>query len=371
MSVLNKFIKFAPIASHIRKNIRRFSSETSTAFRVTVCGAGGNVGQPLCLMLKQSPLIEELAIFDSIGIKGFGAELAYVDTTCKVSTYSGADHLSEALLGAQIVVILASSKRAPNAAFSSMFEANACIVKEIIENMALHAPTALVAIATNPVNSLVPLACEVLQENGSFDPNKVFGITAANVVRANTFVAKIQGLKPESVVVPVIGGHSDKTIIPLLSQAKPCADMTAEEIEKITEKVQKAHHFITDAKVVNHGPNLCCAFAITRFVLSLIKGLLGDNNVIECAYVKSKAHPHSRYLATPLLLGKKGIEKNFGIPPEISEYEKCQLDYAVPLIMNDVKRGERFTGVVNPPPCDPCDPNPKSDPCPPKWCQMI
>lgn len=82
------------------------------------------------------------------------------------------------------------------------------------------------AIGTNPVNSLVPMACEVLKKGGSYNPNGVFGITALDTVRANTFVAHVQGLEPECVMVPVVGGHSSETIIPVLSQAKPCAEFS-------------------------------------------------------------------------------------------------------------------------------------------------
>lgn len=80
----------------------------------------------------------------------------------------------------------------------------------------------MLAIATNPVNSLVPLACEQLKKFGVFNPRTVFGITSLDVVRANTFAAKVQGYEPECVLVPVIGGHSEETIVPVLSQSKPC-----------------------------------------------------------------------------------------------------------------------------------------------------
>lgn len=43
-------------------------------------------------------------------------------------------------------------------------------------------------------------------------------------VRANMFVAEVLGLEPECVVVPVICGHSESTIVPVLSQAKPSND---------------------------------------------------------------------------------------------------------------------------------------------------
>lgn len=44
-----------------------------------------------------------------------------------------------------------------------------------------------------------------------------------DVVRASTFVASVLG-KPKDAAnysVPVVGGHSGATILPLLSQAKP------------------------------------------------------------------------------------------------------------------------------------------------------
>lgn len=44
-----------------------------------------------------------------------------------------------------------------------------------------------------------------------------------DVVRASTFVASVVG-KPKDAAkysVPVVGGHSGATILPLLSQAKP------------------------------------------------------------------------------------------------------------------------------------------------------
>lgn len=85
---------------------------------------------------------------------------------------------------------------------------------------------ALFAIATNPVNSLVPLFSEVMKKNGAYDPHKIFGVTTLNVIRANTFVAEILGLEPECVVVPVVGGNSGLTIVPLLSHAKPVAEFT-------------------------------------------------------------------------------------------------------------------------------------------------
>ena len=45
-------------------------------------------------------------------------------------------------------------------------------------------------------------------------------MSTLDVVRANTFVAEAKGLDVTKTNVPVIGGHSGVTILPLLSQVR-------------------------------------------------------------------------------------------------------------------------------------------------------
>ena len=45
---------------------------------------------------------------------------------------------------------------------------------------------------TLQVNSTVPIASEVFKKAGVYDPNRIFGVTTLDVVRANTFIG---GLK--------------------------------------------------------------------------------------------------------------------------------------------------------------------------------
>ena len=55
---------------------------------------------------------------------------------------------------------------------------------------------------------------------GTYDPRKLLGVTKLDVLRANMFIAEAIGKAPESVSVPVIGGHAGVTILPLLSQVR-------------------------------------------------------------------------------------------------------------------------------------------------------
>ena len=54
-----------------------------------------------------------------------------------------------------------------------------------------------------------------------YNPNKIFGVTTLDVVRANCFVAELKGFDADSTLVPVVGGHAGKTIVPLISQSNP------------------------------------------------------------------------------------------------------------------------------------------------------
>lgn len=46
--------------------------------KVTVLGAAGGIGQPLSMLLKLSPEIDELACYDIVGTPGVAADLSHV-----------------------------------------------------------------------------------------------------------------------------------------------------------------------------------------------------------------------------------------------------------------------------------------------------
>ncbi len=48
---------------------------------------------------------------------------------------------------------------------------------------------ALLNIISNPVNSTVPIAAEVLKQKGTYDPKRLFGVTTLDVVRLHPFQA--------------------------------------------------------------------------------------------------------------------------------------------------------------------------------------
>lgn len=112
-----------------------------------------------------------------------------------------------------------------------LFKINAGIVRDLTKGVAQHCPKAFILVISNPVNSTVPIAAEILKQAGVFDAQRLFGVTTLDVVRAETFVREITGEKdPAKTVIPVVGGHSGDTIVPLFSLAKPKVDIPAEKL---------------------------------------------------------------------------------------------------------------------------------------------
>lgn len=60
-----------------------------------------------------------------------------------------------------------------------------------------------------------------------YNKNKLFGINNIDLVRARTIVAHALQRSSYEVNVPVIGGHSSTTIVPVLSQFPELTDEVA------------------------------------------------------------------------------------------------------------------------------------------------
>jgi len=114
-------------------------------------------------------------------------------------------NFQEAVRNADVVIIPAGVPRKPGMTRDDLFNTNASIVRDLAKAIAETAPKALVGIISNPVNSTVPIAAEVLKKAGVYDPKRLFGVSTLDVVRANTFIAEAKGLDPKDVSLPVIG----------------------------------------------------------------------------------------------------------------------------------------------------------------------
>merc|ERR1711872_900828 len=247
--------------------------------------------------------------------------------------------------GAEIVVIPAGVPRKPGMTRDDLFNTNASIVANLAKAAAKVCPEAMIAIISNPVNSTVPIASEVFKAAGVYNPKKIFGVTTLDIVRANAFIGEKKNIDPAKVNCPVVGGHAGITIMPLISQCSPAVDFPADELKALTERIQDAGTEVVKAKAGVGSATLSMAYAAARFTDSLIKGMNGQEGVVECAYIQSDV-TEAKYFATPVVLGPNGVEKNLGLG-NLNEFEQALLAAAIPELKGSIAKGEKFAENFN------------------------
>ena len=307
--------------------------------KVCVLGAAGGIGQPLSLLLKlQLPAGSELSLYDVAPFTpGVAVDLSHIPTDVAVSGFVG-DDVEAAMKDADIVVIPAGVPRKPGMTRDDLFNMNAGIVKKLIGAGAKACPNACYAIVTNPVNSTVPIAAEVLKAAGVYDKRKMFGVTTLDVIRSNTFVAEAVGKSCDDVNVSVIGGHSGVTILPLLSSVDGVS-LSQDQIEALTPRIQEAGTEVVEAKAGAGSATLSMAQAAARFTSSLVAAMNGAD-VTECCYVQT-GDDSTSFHAQPVKLGKDGVDS---IPalPALSDYEQKLLDEMADVLNGNIAKGIEF-----------------------------
>ncbi|KAL5478896.1 hypothetical protein ACEPAI_2173 [Sanghuangporus weigelae] len=325
--------------------------------KAVVLGAAGGIGQPLSLLLKTSPLISELSLYDIVNTPGVAADLSHIDTPAKVEGYLPPDDgLGKALKGADIVVIPAGVPRKPGMTRDDLFKINAGIVRDLATGIAKVAPKAFVLVISNPVNSTVPIVAEVFKQHNVFDAKRIFGVTTLDVVRASTFVAeKIGDLSvAPAVSVPVVGGHSGVTIVPLLSQSShPLpANLTEDDIKALTDRVQYGGDEVVKAKDGAGSATLSMAYAGAEFAAKLLRAIKGEKGIVAPTFVHLTAHEGGKkvqgeieapldFFSARVELGGNGVEKILPIG-KISSYEQTLLEAAVPELKANIEKGVSF-----------------------------
>lgn len=170
-----------------------------------------------------------------------------------------------------------------------LFNTNASIVRDLAAAVARAAPDAHILVISNPVNSTVPIVAATLEKAGVFDPRRVFGVTTLDVVRAARFVGTSAGVNPAETIVPVVGGHSGPTIVPLLSQVSAGKSLMSnkEAYDALVQRIQYGGDEVVKAKDGAGSATLSMAYAGAKFTNSLLRGLNGEKNIITPTFVKS------------------------------------------------------------------------------------
>ncbi|CAH2062910.1 unnamed protein product, partial [Iphiclides podalirius] len=326
-----------------RQNLMRFKHLCSVSYRnyqVAITGAGSEIGQTISLLLRTNPSISKLVLHDTLQYTpGVVLDLSHIPSKSKVKGYVGEDTLDEALQGSNLVIAAGGIPQHSDNVNRSILSKNADFIKEVASSVSLVSPLPFFGIVTEPINTLVPLAAEAMRNQASHDPNKLFGITGVDALQAQTLYARESALIQSECIVPVIGGHSRETMVPLFSQATPRSKLTEEKSQELTAILRNA----TPERSESHSPTLSVAYAVSIFVNSVLEALNGETVQVN-ALVENNDFGTS-FFSGLVDVGPKGVSE-MRTYTDLYHHECVLLESSIKQLHKDVDVGKKIMELV-------------------------
>lgn len=336
--ITNKFIQ--------SRLYRSTANKTNTKLKVAICGAAGSIGKVVSFFLKQSNYSLDLALYDiSPKLSHLSKELKLISTGNSIEEHIGPLKLRQALKNADVVAVFLktpanSSKVFANDSFDLNFPPVSNIAKSVIE----LCPDAIMAISTNPLNYIIPAVNEIYKIHGCYSPHKIIGITAPDSMQAGVTYADFFKYDPSDVFIPLVGGTSEDSMVPIFSQATP--NISAGLLQ--TEESEKLHNSFMLNKQVMTLSELSAGFAVTRFIESIIRAILGESDIVDTAFVHNGAiDGSSKYMTSLVDLNENGVRTVYGPPGSMTRYEVKLLHTAMSNLSRDISHAERYVAALH------------------------
>ncbi|MEV4417797.1 malate dehydrogenase [Catellatospora sp. NPDC049609] len=282
--------------------------------KVTVVGAGF-YGSTTAQRLAEYDVFETVVLTDIIEGKPEGLALDLNQSrsiegfeTKVVGATTGVDGSGyEAIAGSDIVVITAGLPRKPGMSRMDLLGVNAKIVRGVAEQVAKHAPNAVVIVVSNPLDEMTALAQIATQ----FPKNRVIGQAGMlDTARFTHFVAEELNVPVGSVKTLTLGSHGD-TMVPVPSRCtvngKPLSELLpAEKIEELVTRTRNG-----GAEVVALLKTGSAYYAPSAAAARMAKAVAEDSGEVMpvCAWVDGEYGISGVYLGVEAEIGATGARK--------------------------------------------------------------
>jgi len=299
--------------------------------KVSVIGAGF-YGSMTALRLAEYDVFETVVLTDIVDGKAEGIALDMNQArpiegyeTKVVGKTTGTDGSGyDVIADSQIVVITAGLPRKPGMSRMDLIETNARIVRGVAEQVATHAPEAVVIVVSNPLDEMTALT----QRATGFPHNRVIGQAGMlDTARFTHFVAEKLGVDVGSVRTLTLGSHGD-TMVPVPSKCtvdgKPLTDfLSAEQIEELVDRTRNG-----GAEVVALLKTGSAYFAPSAAAARMAKAVHDDAGAVMpvCAWVSGEHGVDGVYLGVEAQIGQDGVRKV--VETELTEDERANLHVA-------------------------------------------
>jgi malate dehydrogenase len=313
--------------------------------KVTVVGAGGNVGSTVAYTIAERDFAKEVVMVDlekKDGDKTFypskgraldqweTAPIAGFDTRLKGTT----DYADTK--GSDVCVITAGVPRKPGMSRDDLLEINGNIVKSVTEQLVKESPDTIIIVVSNPLDVMTYVA----HAASNLDSNKVMGMAGIlDTARYRAFLAEELDVSPKDIQALLMGGHGD-TMVPLPRYTTvsgiPVTQLIDEnKLDAIVERTKKGGGEIVGLMGTSawYAPGAAAA--------QMVEAIMLDQNRIFpcCVQLNGEYGIDDLFLGVPVKLGHGGIKEIIEVDLDDSETELLRAsEKAVRGTVNDFKK---------------------------------
>ena len=295
--------------------------------KVTVVGAG-NVGATVANVIALKGFASELVLLDIKEGVSEGKAMDMMQTSHMMNfdtTIVGCTNDYSKTADSSVVVITSGIPRKPGMTREQLIGTNAGIVKSVVDQVLQYSPNAIFVIISNPMDTMTYLA---LKASG-VPKNRIIGMGGMlDSSRFRYYLSQALGCTPTDVDGMVIGGHGDKTMIPLARFATYKGIPVSQFLDKETIDKVVADTMVGGATLTGllgtsawYAPGAAGATVVEAIVTDAKK------LIPCCAYLEGEYGETDVCVGVPVVLGKNGIEKIVDV--KLNEEEQKLFDASV------------------------------------------
>jgi len=292
--------------------------------KVTIVG-GGATGGAMCQLLVEKGYCD-VALIDIVeGLpQGKALDLAQAGPFVGSDTRITGTNDWKDTAGSDVVVITSGVPRKPGMSREDLVNTNAGIVKDVAKNVVKHSPDTTIVEFANPMDAMTAAAKKVTK----LPRNRIIGQGGMlDSARFRTFLALELGASFKDVYAYVLGGHTDTSMVPIVSHALvggvPVRQLLSKDrIDAVVERTRKGGTEIVG--LMGTSAWYAPAWATIEMVDSI---LLDRKRTMPCSvYLKGEYGIKDSFVGVLAQLGAGGAEKVVEVelePEELAALKKA------------------------------------------------
>lgn len=283
--------------------------------KITVVGAGGNVGSTVALTVAQRDFAKEVILLDlerNEGDKTFYPSKGRGLDQWQTSPIHGFDTRLRGTVdyadtaNSDICVITAGLPRRPGMSRDDLLAINANIVESVTKELVKYSKDTIIIVVSNPLDVMTYVAYKA----SGLPSEKVMGMAGIlDTARYRAFLAEKLEVSPKDIQALILGGHGD-TMVPLpryttVSGIPVTQLIDADSLNDIIERTKVGGGEIVATMGISawYAPGAAAAQMVEAIALD-------QNRIFPCAaWLTGQYGIDELYVGVPVKLGKGGIKE--------------------------------------------------------------